>query len=249
MINLPHLDVNVTAHCNKRCTACSHASPFNIPYYMEESVLADDLSRLKQVVHFARVQLVGGEPTLHPSLHKLMQTAKASGIADSMSVITNGTRLPYVREEVWEEMKILQLSIYDGLPDGIVELCEKKRAQYGFAFHSTEFKEFYLQFKPVADDGVYSFNHCHWKHDCYTVHEGRFYLCPQSLFFPRRVMGMSPESDGLPLSGITEDGLVQFMNRTKPFTACSVCSGGFRTRIPWKESRSLNDWIAESTEP
>lgn len=244
MIGRAHLDVNVCAHCNARCVSCSHASPFTKPWFMEVESMVNDLRRLKEVMRFEKIQLVGGEPTLHPKLIQFMEAAKESGIADRVTVITNGRLLPRMTAEFWSKLQAMQLSVYGNLPASIVELAEEKQKEHGFFLEIVPFPDFFKQFKTTPDDGVESFRNCHWKDDCYTVHQGFLYLCPQSLFFPAKFG--SDSNAGLSLEGITEELVEQFITRSEPFEACKVCCGGYGEKAPWKEARTSAEWFKES---
>lgn len=247
MRNFAHLDLNICTHCNNRCTACSHASPFTEPYYMTLKRLVDDLESIKPFMHFNRIQLVGGEPLLHPHLVSLIELAKSSGVADTVSVITNGRLLPKMDDAFWQTVPYIQLSVYANLDKRIIDFVKAKAEFYGFGLGITEFKEFYLQFKPNPTDGVKEFNNCIWKSDCYTVHEGYFFLCPQSAFFPKLFQDLPWAIDGLPLADLTEEKLTAFLNRSNPFHACQICSGGHGKTIPWQESKTKAAWWKEST--
>lgn len=246
MIHLPHLDCNITTVCNFRCAACSHASPFSEPYWMTVETMVRDLEMLNPFVHFEQLCLVGGEPTLHKDLLAFMDAGKASGIADKLCVVTNGSRLREMPMEFWETLEVLRLSIYARLQPDIYSHAEAMEDTYGFDLQAWEYPEFFKQLKSVPDDGVESFKHCEWRSDCYTVHEGHFYLCPQSAFFPPRFLGHE-STDGLPLEGLTEEKLTAYLNRTEPFEACKICCAGEKKAFPWKESKNRTEWLKDST--
>lgn len=245
MIEIVHLDANVVSHCNFSCTACSHVSPLHKPWFMALEDFERDLMALKPILKVRNLNLVGGEPTLHPRLVDFMRAAKRIRLDEQTHVITNGSLLPRMSDEFWRELEFLKISIYAKLSNEIVELARAKSKEYGFGIEATEFKDFYLQLTSPTD-GRQSFEHCPWKADCFTVHNGYFTLCPQSTFFPKTLMGLPEHTDGLALEGITEETLRAFMGRTEPLKSCSICTGSREKSIPWKESDRKN-WIAEST--
>lgn len=247
MITLPHLDVNVTTVCNFRCVSCSHASPFSDPYWMEVETMVRDLKSLREVVHFEQVCLVGGEPTLHADLGVMMDEALLSGIADKLCVVTNGSRLKTLTDSFYGRMQgqVLRLSIYGRLDADVLPFAQAKAEEFGFDLQAWPYDRFYKQLKSVPDDGAESFKSCEWRSDCYTVHEGHFYLCPQSAFFPKRFMN-SDVNDGLSLEGITEEKLNAYLNRTEPFEACKICCAGSKISAPWREANK-SEWKLAST--
>lgn len=246
MIELEHLDVNVTTSCNFRCVSCSHASPFSAPYWMNPETLKHDLALLKTFVHFKQICAVGGEPTLHAKLLDHLAVMRESGIAEKVMVITNGSKLFKMPEEFWKSFDILRLSIYGRTDASMATLAEQKASEHGFELLAWPYPEFYLQLKSIPDDGRDSFNGCPWRSSCYTVHEGKFYLCPQSAFFPKRFLGHESDS-GLDLYGLTENKLRALLDRTEPFDACRICLGGYKIPKPWMEAKTESEWVQLST--
>ncbi len=244
--NLGHLDVNVAAGCNVACASCSHAAPVNAHWFMPPEVLAADLARLKTVVHFQRIQMVGGEPTLHKNLPEMMRVARASGIANEVMVITNGRLLKRMPDEFWQELDTLQLSIYPNLAADIPEFARAKCAEFKKPFYSTVYTDFHQQLRAEPNDGAH-FETCHWRRDCYSVHAGRFHLCPQSIFFPKNFMGLPEGVDGLDLEGITQEKFDAFLERKEPLSACRICCANEMRSKPWAEAKGREEWIAGST--
>lgn len=247
MIELAHCDLNVAASCNNRCVACSHASPFTKPCFMSSTTMVEDLAAIKPFLHFSTLQLVGGEPTLHPGLSSLITLARLSGVGQGVSVITNGRLLPRMKADFWKALDYLQLSIYPNLEKGVVELILERQKEFGFGFGMTKFDEFYLQFSPEPTNGEESFRNCVWKSDCYTIHEGYFYLCPQSAFFPKKFQNLPDAVDGLPLKDLTAEKLDVFLHRKQPFNACRICCGGHGRKTPWHQPKTMDEWIHNST--
>lgn len=211
---------------------------------MPPETLEDDLASLKPFVRFHKVQLVGGEPTLHKEIVQMIRVAKESGIAREVSVITNGKLLPRMPEEFWQAIDILQVSVYPILDRSVLAYARGKCAEYGKPYYDREFTEFHKQFRTEPNDGAH-FATCHWREDCYTVHDGHFALCPQSLFFPKNFMGLDQFVDCLPLDGLTEEKFTAFLNRKEPLNACRICMANEMKSKPWAEAnRSV--WLEES---
>ncbi len=247
MINLGHLDINCTTHCNYRCASCSHAAPVSDVWHMSPEVLARDLANLSKVAHFQRIQMVGGEPTLHKNLPEMMRVSRASGIANEVMVITNGSRLMQMDDGFWQALDTLQLSIYPRLSEAIPVYARQKCIEFNKQFHSTTYTEFHQQLRATPTDGAH-FDTCHWKSDCWTCHDGAFYLCPQSAFFPKNFMGLEAGVDGLPLEGITAESFASFIGRKEPLNACRICCANEMKTKPWQEVKGREEWMARSTQ-
>ena len=138
----------------------------------------------------------------------------------------------------------MKISIYGTTDPAVIELAKAKVEEFKYDLVSEEFPEFFQQFDVVPDGS--SFYSCPWKTDCYTVHDGYFYLCPQSAFFPGTFLGLDPVIDGLPLKDITEEKLEAFMTRTTPLASCRNCRA-YGPKKPWREEKTKAKWMAEST--
>lgn len=244
MIALGHLDWNIAESCNLSCVSCSHASPVASPAFLTLPQIERDLLSLKPVVSFQSCQLVGGEPLLHKDIVEIMRLMKRIRIDVSTVVITNGTLLPRMPEEFWREVEYLSISVYPVLKADCLALAREKQKQYGFGLGARVFTEFHRQFRKEPNDGAH-FHTCHWRRDCWTAHDGYFYLCPQSAFFPKRFMGLEPEIDGLPLAALTEARLLAFMNRPEPLNACRICMANEMNPAAWRES-PRREWLEVS---
>jgi hypothetical protein len=59
-----------------------------------------DASRLTEVYHARSVRLLGGEPLLNKDLPRYVSIVRATGLADSVGICTNGILLPSVSDEL-----------------------------------------------------------------------------------------------------------------------------------------------------
>lgn len=242
-----HLDFNGNTTCNFACASCSHLAPFTKAEWMTPEILERDLDALKPFMRFDRVQAVGGEPLLHPDLTELLTVARKSGIAEKVTVITNGSLLRKASPVFWRAIDVLKLSVYSKLDPAVIQLAKERCADYAVMFEPTDYPDFYKQFTREKTDGVKSFTGCVWKNDCHSVHFGKYYRCPQSIFFHKQFDDLVPGADGLPLAGLTEEKLTAFLDRTDPLTSCSHCTGGHGETVAWHESKTKAEWIEAAT--
>jgi len=239
------LEANICRHCQNRCISCSHGSPWAKPYFMEPDQLARDLDALKKVLTVQQFYCLGGEPLLHPRILDLLDVGRASGIAKENCILTNGRLLPKMPEAFWTKLDVIRISVYPTLDRSVIELAEQKKKQYGFYLGLDFISTFWKQFE-VSFDGR-TFDKCPWKGGCWTVHDGYFYLCPQSAFFTDQFMGLAQNIDGLPLhDGLTDESFKAYLNRKEPYNACRICHS-YKVQVPWREAGSLEEWIQEST--
>lgn len=244
MIKLGHLDLNIVTHCNNRCVACSHAAPFAEPWFMDLETIEHDFKLLKDLVHFQFTSICGGEPLLHPKLVEIMNLIKSIRIDVNHLITTNGKLLPRMSDDFWNALEYLQISLYPNLDRSIIRLAEEKSRKHRFGLGVRESNVFFKQFDNVPDGS--SFHNCRWKIECYTVHNGYFFMCPESLFFPKRFMGLEWNVDGVQLEGLTENGLLEFIGRKTPLNACRTCRS-YVASIPWSEASTFEEWKQKST--
>ena len=248
MIHTKVLEINAVHHCNNRCASCNHASPFAKAYYMDPLTLSSDLLMLSHYLHTGFFCIQGGEPLLHPRLLELMDIAFASEIADQYGILTNGRLFPRMPEEFWvkcRDQKIeLRCSVYGNLEPEALEVGHAKAAQYNLNFRPGPIGSFHKMLGHYPNGE--SFFGCPWV-TCHTVHEGYFYICPISTFWPEQFMGLPKTIDGFQLNKITEEGIFNFIHRKTPLESCKRWTGAKSPQIPWHESKSLEEWMKESS--
>ena len=247
MIEHGTLEANVTRHCINSCACCSHASPISPRYFMEPKQLEKDIAGLKPFVHFKQFYLLGGEPLLHPRVCDLLDIVTASGIANDTCMLTNGVLLNRVPPEFWDKVDFIRMSAYDKPNRSeVVAYAKKLCAEHNVGLGVDYIDLFWKQFKPSPDDGRASFAMCPWKGACWTVHDGHFYLCPGSAFYPDTIMSLPQNVDGLPIEGLTEQKFLDFINRKEPLRTCTICHS-FKERNPWHEVHGREAWIKDAT--
>jgi len=100
-IYLSRIDISVTKKCSLRCKNCN----MFMPYYKSpqnrdiESVLDDLRLFFDKVKHLDMLDILGGEPCLHPQLPRLLETIKDryGERIDRISIVSNGT-VPFSEE-------------------------------------------------------------------------------------------------------------------------------------------------------
>lgn len=212
---------------------------------MEVGTLERDYRLLARVMHCKQAYALGGEPLLHPDICGILDAIRRSGIGDEVCVLTNGRFLDRVPEAFWGKLNVLRISVYPNLPREIIRLAEDKAKRHGFYLGLDYVDVFWKQFA-VSPRGE-SFRDCPWKGACWTVHEGHFYLCPQSAFFTDQFLGLPQSIDGFPITEtMIEEDLMRYINRTNPLTACRICKS-YAVRVPWEQAETLEEWIKKST--
>lgn len=239
------LEINATRSCTNACVACNHASTrFTESYYMEPETLARDLDKIKGLLRVKLFMVQGGEPLLHPKVTDLLRLIAESGMAAQYGVLTNGKLLPRMKDDFWKMLgqthSELRLSCYPDLSPDIVPFAQAKAAEHGFSVRAQTINTFKPLFR--RNDGS-TYYGCPWNR-CLTIHEGYFYLCPLTAFFPKQFMQLPETIDGLPLDGMTEEILQAFLHRQTPLETCKICAGARGEDIPWYQPKTKEEWMA-----
>ncbi len=124
---LDFLWMEITAQCNLSCIHCyADSSPAR---RLHGTLGFDDWREaLRQAAELGcrRVQFIGGEPTLHPDLAKLIECARADGFT-TVEVFTNGTIFTEtVRESFLRHRTRLAFSVYSARAEIHDAVTQKK---------------------------------------------------------------------------------------------------------------------------
>jgi Radical SAM superfamily len=248
-------EINAVRHCTNACVACNHASTrYTEKYFMDPAVLRRDLDVMKNHLRTKLLFVQGGEPLLHPKVTELIGLCYDSGIGKQCGVLTNGKLLKQMTDEFWEMLSShnmeLRMSCYPDLDPSIVPFVLDKAQKWGFFVRPQEINGFMPVFRSVPDGRTY--HACPWRR-CLTIHEGYFYLCPLSTFWPQQFMrrvekwkDISPTIDGIQIEGMTDERLGTFLERRHPLESCKICSGATGKAIPWHQNNSKEEWEAEA---
>lgn len=252
------VEYSVAYHCNLKCAFCSHMAPFIDTKLPPLESFAADVNRLSQVLHTGDIRLVGGEPLLNPEIVEFLKIARASGIADTIMVTTNGLLLNSMKDAFWENVDFIWLSQYPGASprDKMIEKFKAKAKESNtrldvdpsFYFRST------VTTKPHPMDWktkmIYRTCESANRFHCHMIHEGRLFKCACPPFMPeyhRRMgrNGYDSSVDAFQIHAATDlfSELKDFLFSDKPLDACRYCLGYVGK---WQAHRQLTkDVIAQ----
>lgn len=259
MIRIPHLETDVTQACQLSCVACNHSVPLwrrvkGGPWAADPRQVEADLTHLATIVHADRWGALGGEPLMHAHLVDILRVARASGVADRTEVWTNGLLLPRQRAEFWRAFDILVLSVYPGKhDDASLAWIAAKCADEGVELVVKDERlmpNFRTMLEPVATGPAATrskFAGCFFRGFSRVANYGHFFTCCCAPHLPMLVLGQPYGADGVPIAGLTEEGLLAYLGRSEPLASCAVCAGR-DTAVPitWREERDADAWLAAS---
>lgn len=260
MIHLPHLETNVTAACQNRCIGCNHFVPLQVANFKASMIPPAQMER--DLTHFARVATVdrygmlGGEPTLHPEIAQLVMIARASGIARSIEVWTNGQRLRQMGASFWAAMEgeVLVVTVYPGklTPDDLDWMAAKAhdagvRLEVKDEQHHPNFTQL---LKPKAERAAETYRACWFKTFSRVLDNGWFYRCCTSPYIPKLLLNLPEGTDGLRVDEhLTAPALANFLQQSEPMQSCGICAGRNTpdaVPLPWREIDDPAEWLGAS---
>lgn len=234
------LEAHVTDHCNLRCAHCCTLSPELPARCVSPEDLSRDLSLAARGLAPAVFKLTGGEPTLHPRLAECAERARESGIAQRVSLTSNGFRLADAADALFDALDELTLSLYTSAPLGdsrlerIARRCEDHRValrvKWIDRFARMDAEPPYRA--PGETLGVY--RRCWLRERCHMIREGRFYACtrPPHLAVVLERRGEPGAASLAEVDGVSLDQpdlaarLQRYLEREEPLAACGYCLGG-----------------------
>jgi MoaA/NifB/PqqE/SkfB family radical SAM enzyme len=239
MINRRAVEYNLTEHCNLKCANCDHNSPHAPSAFASVEEFRDTFSKLAQVLTLKELKLVGGEPLLHPELLRFLDVAREIGIAQILTVITNGVLLNAVSEEFWSKVDRVVVSIYPGVKykyplESLKEIAAKHNVQLWLK-ESPNFRLTMLNNQNHDSSLVREiYQRCRITHiaSCHTIIDGRYFKCSPAPFVRIRlglkgVQFDNYEHDGVRIAGNPdlENDLRRYLESEEPLDACAHCLG------------------------
>ncbi len=246
----------VTDHCNISCENCNHGSPVIRKWLADPKTVQRDLTVLGKVYRPGFLEMIGGEPLLHPEILGVIEAARASGITDYLMMVTNGMFLDKMPDEIWAALDEVEVSRYaaTSLSDTMLARARRKARRFGARLTVNDFADFRENFTsiPTEDDGLVRkiFDACKianlW--GCHGVYKSRVYKCPQSMYAPQLANG--DFEDGLPIeeSPGFRDSLLEFLNASEPLNSCRYCIGTVGRKRPHRVI-ARKEWLPAIARP
>ena len=241
-------EINAVDHCNIACRDCNHASPGVAKAISNPAIVLSDLLLLSKNYKSYVLKIVGGEPLLHPDLLALLHAVKKSNICEYIALVTNGTLLQQMPDEIWAELDEVELSIY---PENRTKLerhladIQQKAARHGVRLVLSPYRDFRITFSTIgtADTALTRliFRNCKLANlwGCQSIHNGYFFKCPQCIYIPQILDDPHKYDyrlDGLKISDSPEflSELMTYLSTQEPLKACRYCLGSSGKLRPHK---------------
>ena len=234
------LEVHAVQHCNLRCLGCAQLSPLLPRGYESPDTLEMALRNLALHLVCEKLQILGGEPLLHPQIVDILSVSARSGLASKLTVKTNGLLLHRVPADFWRLANEVIVSVYPAtealLAPRRVSL-ERSAASYNTALVFRYFPEFQeIATKERSNDEVRTleiYKGCNFKTFTHSLRDGRIYRCAPSVNLVRGHVDLE-ENDSLDVLNCDDlrEQLEGFLTSPKPLRACAECMGSAGATFP-----------------
>ncbi|GHV58141.1 hypothetical protein AGMMS49579_25100 [Spirochaetia bacterium] len=250
--------INLTDHCNLNCAGCTAFSPIAEEKYMDVDGFERDCQRLSELTDrkIELIDLLGGEPLLHPELEKIIAIARKYFEGD-INVVTNGLLLVKTPATSWITCHQNNIGIIiSGYPiklkmDEIQKLADTNNVKLVIRGSTNDIK---IWNKVPYDltgkqNQIKNFRICYGANMCINLENGRLATCPIPFvikqfnnYFHQDIPVLETDTiDIYKVKSIEE--IFDFLRR--PNTQCKYCNlKGIKYGVDWSVSkRDIKEWV------
>ncbi|MDR0683076.1 MAG: radical SAM protein [Dysgonamonadaceae bacterium] len=254
------LAIHLVDHCNLNCKGCDNFSCIADEKYHSVRSLENDFRRIFELAggKIDGINLLGGEPLLHPELIKIINIAGKYFSRTNLGLVTNGVLLLKQEDIFWEtcknnNVKVIITKYPINLPFVKIEETAKKHGtllQY-FGDTGTMLKQMYKW--PLnlqgTEDKQKSFELCFKSNTCMALDDGKIYTCatiPYIKYFNKYFetnLEVS-EKDYIDIYSVKNiEEIFEFLRKPMPF--CRYCNiKGVVHDIKWETSKKeISEWV------
>lgn len=259
---IPILHLHLTDHCNLNCRGCDNFSPLSPEVYADIEVFERDCARISELSggKVEEVQLLGGEPLLHPRIIDFINITRKYFPAVNIKMISNGVLLLKQKDEFWNACRKNEIEIivtkYPIKIDhnAIEEMAKKQGVKFSF-YGSTAEVEKNMQCMPLdlegKQDAKDSFLRCSSANRCVSLDNGKLYTCsliPYIKYFNSQFnKNLEPtEKDYIDIYKAKDiNEILEFISHPMPF--CRFCKQkGIILDIGYGISKKdISEWIGK----
>lgn len=184
-------EFNIVDHCNLSCKCCDHFSPIADKHFADIIQFEKDIARLADLnPEIFRIDLLGGEPTLHPNLPEFFRISRYYFPIADIKVVSNGLFV-FNSASLLNELKKYDISLfittypikidYDYLDKKINEFS-LRYCRSSLIFRPEDKSSIKLSVHhPSKLDGsapLQNYLSCWHFNECIHLKDGKLYTCP-----------------------------------------------------------------------
>ena len=261
----PGVHMHVADHCNLRCRGCTHFAPIAEPRLLDLDACERDLAAFAAIPgiegYIRDLNLMGGEPLLHPELPEIIRISRSLLPKACITLSSNGLLLERMGEGFWRAMREcdiwLYLSPYPIKVDypALLELAASRGVSaitVGDATGNDRGKEvfFHLAIDPAgSQDPVAAYSRCPFGGWSMQLSQGRLWPCQVTAHHAplneRFDLGLRAQpEDSLALGDISSTDQIDDL-RHRPHPMCRYCANDRLAVAEWGiSSLEAEEWVA-----
>jgi MoaA/NifB/PqqE/SkfB family radical SAM enzyme len=256
---LQQVSVHLTDHCDLNCQNCSHFSTLvKEPVFLDVVQFEKDFQRFAELTQgrVNTIELMGGEPLLHPDVPAIMEIARRSFPKTLIKFVTNGIKLKQQPDSFWiaaynNKIRISPTKYPVNIPwDEIKKIAEKHNVCFEFFNGGNEIKTSYHTVLDLqgTQEPVSAFLNCNHSHWCCNIRGGKLYPCPIiaytdyfNAYFNQELAVTNADYIDI-YENYTPEEIFSFFAKPTPF--CRYCNTHARTwNHPWAVTQhSIKEW-------
>jgi organic radical activating enzyme len=251
-------EINLADQCNLNCQMCDHFSNISPVVFVDVDVFDRDFRRMSELCGsgIAGIELLGGEPLLHPRIAELMEMARNYFTeTGAINIWTNGLLLKSMNSDFWKSCgeNAIQVHLTKYPVDIDVDGCRAVAARHGVLitveFDDCEKMSYKPKLDPSGSQPVYSHAYCAALNNCRVLKNGRMFNCPSSAYIDifNDYFGWNfrhAESDSVDIYRITTyEELAEFTTRRSAFCSYCVLEGRGELSDWRRSSRTIEEYL------
>ena len=257
---LLQFDVHLAEHCNLNCAGCNHFSSLAEPEFTDPAVLDKDFARLAELFgrRVSYVNLMGGEPLLHPRVNDCLRAARRHFPQSAINVVTNGLLVFSQKEDFWQACRECQIVVLvSRYPikldfDQMLAIAEKNSVELRFNGRTQKeernFRRVPLDLSGRQDKDL-SFVMCNRANACIALNKGRLFTCQTAAYiehfnkFFQQNLTLSPDDYIDIYKAQSAEEIFNFLAKPIPF--CRFCNLKDKLdNLGWHASeKNMAEWV------
>ena len=179
--------------CTLRCKCCCDSIPYiQSRYFVDAENVINDVEKVAAACEFLTfLELIGGEPFLHPKLGKILNHIKKFKNIGNIHIFSNSTVVPSdeLCAELQDEKIVIYLSNYSKVMtknllakrEETIKKLQSYKVNFLVGTRTTNWKDCSaFDLINTVFETRKTFNDCFF-HNCNRIHDGILYVCPHQL--------------------------------------------------------------------
>jgi len=254
---LRNFEVHIVEHCNLGCQCCNHYSSIAEESFLDLETFEKDFTRMASLTnsHVEFINLLGGEPLLHPRLIEFFPIARRLFPRTRIQLITNGILLSKQSDKFWEACRQYGITIcITNYPIDINrDLIEEKVECYGIdlVYWDAHLPRKITWYEPLdllgKQNPKTNFLKCGGGNNCIFLREGKLFTCvvPPNVHHFNKFFRQNVEvcdEDFIDIYKVNNiDEILRFLAQPIPF--CRYCNVDNRKHIRWQTTKKkIEEW-------